>query len=264
MNAIQKTTIDPVWAWDAFQATDDSPFDRRRAAHLFRRAAFGVTPGELEQAVKRGVEKTIDQLFACQCSEQFETEMANMSRLISRNQQPRRLASWWLYRMANSPCQLAEKMTLFWHGHFATSAAKVTDTRAMFAQHMILRDNALKKFEPMVQAISRDVAMLIYLDSTDNRKTRPNENYARELMELFCLGLDQYTEQDIKELARCFTGWEVHRKKFRFNRYQHDGGEKNGSRQTRELWRRRSGSGCPRESGIRKVHRAETGSLPRV
>lgn len=96
------------------------------------------------------------------------------------------------------------------------------DARAMFRQNQLLRKHALRKFGPFVQDISSDVAMLIYLDSEENRKTRPNENYARELLELFCLGPGNYTEADIKEIARCFTGWEIRRGKFHFNEHQHD------------------------------------------
>ncbi len=128
--------------------------------------------------------------------------------------------------MLSTPHQLLEKLTLFWHGHFATSAAKVQDARLMLAQNQLLRHHALGRFDELVQGISRDPAMLIYLDSTTNRKAHPNENYAREVMELFCLGEGHYTEQDIRELARCFTGWQVKRKKFRFSRYQHDFGPK--------------------------------------
>jgi len=144
--------------------------------------------------------------------------------LAARNAQS--LSAWWLYRMINTPDQSLEKTTLFWHGHFATSAEKVTDARLMLAQNNLLRKYARGDFEKLVQEISRDPAMLIYLDSTTNRKTHPNENYARELMELFCLGLGNYSEKDIQEIARCFTGWEVLRGKFRFNSFQHDEGKK--------------------------------------
>lgn len=132
------------------------------------------------------------------------------------------LSAWWAYRMLSTPAQLLEKLTLLWHGHFATSAQKVEDTELMFDQNNLLRKYALGDFAQLLQEISRDPAMLIYLDSVTNRKAHPNENYAREIMELFCLGEGNYTENDIRELARCFTGWEVKNKKFRFNRYQHD------------------------------------------
>jgi uncharacterized protein (DUF1800 family) len=128
--------------------------------------------------------------------------------------------------MLQTPNQLQEKITLFWHGHFATSAEKVPDPIMMQRQNDLLRTHSTGSFQEMVQAISSDPAMLIYLDSANNRKTHPNENFAREVMELFCLGEGHYSEQDIRELARCFTGWEVKNRRFRFNRYQHDFGSK--------------------------------------
>lgn len=217
--------IDPDWAWAPFRPAPGE-WTVRRAAHLLRRAGFGGTPQEIDAAVERGLSATIDILFSSADGDRFDTEMDALGASIAAAQQPPRLAAWWLLRMVQTPRPLLEKMTLFWHGHFATSAAKVRDNRAMFAQNQVLRQMAFGPWEDLVQAISRDVAMLIYLDSTDNRKTRPNENYARELLELFCLGLDNYGERDIKELARCFTGWEVRQGHFNFNPAQHDRGTK--------------------------------------
>ena len=128
--------------------------------------------------------------------------------------------------MMRTPRPLLEKATLFWHGHFATSAEKVQDAEAMYHQNRTLRRYALSDFSALVHEISRDPAMLIYLDSVTNRKSHPNENYAREVMELFCLGEGAYSEKDVQQLARCFTGWEIRRGRFRFNRYQHDDGTK--------------------------------------
>jgi uncharacterized protein (DUF1800 family) len=117
-------------------------------------------------------------------------------------------------------------MTLFWHGHFATSAAKVNQVRLMYGQHRTVHRHALGKFGPLLTEMAKDPAMLLWLDSATNHKARPNENFAREVMELFCLGLGHYTERDIKEAARAFTGWEVRDGRFWFNRTQHDTGLK--------------------------------------
>ena len=128
------------------------------------------------------------------------------------------MAGGWLYRMLRPrPAQLLEKLTLFWHGHFATSCAKVIDAGQMLQQNALLRGDAMGTFGELVQGIARDPAMLLYLDSATNRKVHPNENFAREVMELFCLGVGNYTEQDIQELARCFTGWEIQHGEFKFN-----------------------------------------------
>ena len=217
---------DSAAAWSAWKPSDSEPWNRQRAAHLMRRAGFGSGPDALDAMVRQGFDASIDRLFACDGRAAFDQEMQPMERVLTSTQDPQALAAWWLLRMSRTPCPFLEKMTLFWHGHFATGAEKVGNARAMLAQNRLLRDHALGKLEPMVQGISRDVAMLIYLDSTDNRKTRPNENYARELMELFCLGPGNYRETDIKEIARCFTGWEVRRGTFRFNPHQHDEGTK--------------------------------------
>ncbi|MDG2014004.1 MAG: DUF1800 domain-containing protein [Pirellulaceae bacterium] len=217
---------DPKQAWKPWQPSTSQPWDLRRAAHLLRRAEFGTPIRELEVCVKAGYSKTVDRVFSVAPSVAFDQSMQSMEKALSSSQDPRQLAVWWLLRMVQTPCQLLEKTTLFWHGHFATSADKVLNSRAMLRQIEWLRAHALGHFEPMVQGISQDVAMLIYLDSEENRKTRPNENYARELMELFCLGPGNYSEKDIKELARCFTGWEIRRGNFRFNQHQHDHAEK--------------------------------------
>ena len=222
----RRTVCDPETVWKKWQPSATRPWDVRSAAHLIRRAGFGTTHSELERYVRQGFGETLDELFSMKELDAFDSQMRPMEQVLTSSRNPQQLASWWLLRMNQTPCQLMEKVTLFWHGHFATGAAKVDNARAMLNQNRLFRQHALGRFEPMVQGISRDVAMLIYLDSEDNRKTRPNENYARELMELFCLGPGNYSEQDIKEIARCFTGWQIHRGKFRFNSHQHDDGEK--------------------------------------
>jgi len=157
----------------------------------------------------------------------FDREMELLSRTLAAGGDPHQLSAWWLWRMRYTPDPLLEKLTLFWHGHFATSAAKVTKAALMLVQHDLLRREARGNFGRMTHGISRDPAMLLYLDSATNRKLHPNENFAREVMELFCLGLGNYTERDIQQLARCFTGMEVRDSDFKFNTYQHDNGEKN-------------------------------------
>lgn len=228
--------IDPDWAWSPFTPSTEQQWNRRLAAHLCRRAGFGATSQELDELVKRTPSQIARSFVTnAEAASQQDPETDALAAAMLATGNSRNLAAWWLYRMLNSPWSgpearmtspLLEKLTLFWHGHFATSAEKVDDAEMMFAQNRLLRRHALGDFGAMTQQISRDPAMLIYLDSTTNRKAHPNENYAREIMELFCLGEGNYTERDIQELARCFTGWEVRRKKFRFNKYQHDTGSK--------------------------------------
>jgi uncharacterized protein (DUF1800 family) len=220
--AIRESTIDPREAWRPFEPSSKQSWNNRLAAHLLRRTGFGGTISEIVEAQKAGHQAAIARVFDQTNDESLEEEMKSAARLITGGSDASQLASWWLLRMIKTPCPFLEKMTLFWHGHFATGADKVRNARAMFRQNQLIRKHALGKFGPFVKNMSSDVAMLVYLDSEENRKTRPNENYARELLELFCLGPGNYSEEDIKEIARCFTGWEIRRGKFHFNEYQHD------------------------------------------
>ena len=225
MNALQN--VDPDWAWAPYEPSPERPWNRRAAAHLFRRAAFGASHAELTTAMNRSPDEVVDHLLQIELEPAaFRSQCADLVRAALASGNIQRLAAQWVYRMLMTPVPLLEKMTLFWHGHFATSAEKVKDAELMQRQNELLRRFALGDFPELLLEISRDPAMLIYLDSVTNRKAHPNENYAREVMELFCLGEGNYSERDIRELARCFTGWEIKRKRFRFNRYQHDAGTK--------------------------------------
>jgi uncharacterized protein (DUF1800 family) len=212
--------------WSAYVPSENEPWDDRRAAHLYRRAAFGGSHVEIEAALKKSPAEVIESLAETPPTITFDAESRAMASTVLATGDPKQLAGWWAYVLLRSPTPLKERMTLFWHGHFATSAAKVNDATAMLEQNQLLRKHALGDFRTLVQGIARDPAMLIYLDSATNRKARANENFARELMELFCLGEGNYSEKDVQELARCFTGWEIKSKQFKFNRFQHDDGEK--------------------------------------
>ena len=114
------------------------------------------------------------------------------------------LRGWWLREMAATPSPLTERMTLFWHNHFVSAQPKVRYTQLMYRQNVLLRGHALGRFDELLHAVAKDPAMLIYLDSATNRRGSPNENFAREVMELFTLGEGHYSEQDVKEAARAF------------------------------------------------------------
>lgn len=138
------------------------------------------------------------------------------------------LRSWWIEEMLVTPSPLTEKMVLFWHNHFVSSQQKVRSPQLMYRQHVLLRRHALGNFGEFLHAVAEDPAMVVYLDSASNRKGQPNENFAREVMELFTLGEGNYTERDVKEAARAFTGFSIDPDsgEFVFRRMQHDDGVK--------------------------------------
>ena len=200
------TMIDPDWAWSTFEPTDRT-WNLRSAAHLHRRAGFGATRTELQETRDAGPQASVDRLLQLTDEpDDFLRQSEQLARAALATGDPRQLSAWWAYRMLSTPAQLLEKLTLFWHGHFATSAEKVDDAELMHTQNQLLRQHAVGCFSDLLLQISRDPAMLIYLDSASNRKAHPNENYARELFELFTIGKGEqagpgdytnYTEQDV-------------------------------------------------------------------
>lgn len=199
----------------------------REATHLLWRCAAGATLEEIERAVEDGMEKTVARLTTTQPeSEEFTATEGLLHRSALDSGNINSLKNWWLYRLQETANPLAEKITLFWHNHFATSNAKVRSAARMDAQQTLIRKHALGRFDEMFRAMARDVAMLMWLDTNANRKRHPNENFAREVMELFSLGVGNYSETDIKEAARAFTGWHIRNGEFWFNKVQHDPGSK--------------------------------------
>jgi uncharacterized protein (DUF1800 family) len=193
------------------------------AAHLLRRTLFGATNSEIYRAHLDGAEATIDRLLSTrEESTEFTLRDASFLKLANNSGNLDDLRAWWANRMLESANPLIEKMTLFWHGHFATSNAKVQSLPQMAAQNALFRTHALGNFGDLLHAIARDVAMLVWLDGNANRRRQPNENFARELMELFSLGVGNYSEKDIQEAARAFSGWHVRQGKFWLNRIQQD------------------------------------------
>ena len=216
-----------------FSPSRSHPWDRAAARHLLERAGFGGPVAEVDRLVELGprdaVAKLLDypeagdepppdfltmpevdytelrKLPEKERREKFnEIQRANRQAVMA-------LKSWWLTRMITSDRPLEEKLTLFWHGHFATEAQKVKQAGMLYDQNQLLRRHGRGKFRDLLLGISQDPAMLYYLDNQLNRKGHPNENYAREMFELFSLGIGHYTESDVLESARAFTGWTVRR-----------------------------------------------------
>lgn len=233
-------------------------WNERRAAHLLRRAGFGGPPEEIRHLTDLGVRGAVDflldyeeipqdhpayQPFAIPSDrtlrkrgEQLgvgdELERQALTKRINQvyrqlhQLQMLDLRAWWFERMVSTKRPLEEKMTFFWHGHFTSGFREVKNSEWMYHQNSFLRENALGSFRNLLVGISQDPAMLKYLDNAINRKDHPNENYARELLELFTMGEGHYTEQDIQEAARALTGWTIVNGKFKFNPKIHDPGIK--------------------------------------
>jgi uncharacterized protein (DUF1800 family) len=211
------------------------------AAHLLRRAGFGGNPDEIDDLSSRGREGAVDYLLNFSqidnsaldslLNASFDFSDPNNNDKLNNNE----IRRWWFTRMVSTKRQFEEKMTLFWHNHFATSSSKVQDN-FMYSQNVLLRANALAKFDDLLMSVSKDAAMLIWLDGITNVLGKPNENFGRELQELFTMGINDvvtgdqnYTEQDVKEVARAFTGWDYLRRppfSFQLKTTQHDNGTK--------------------------------------
>ncbi|GAC1416104.1 MAG: hypothetical protein NVSMB64_26330 [Candidatus Velthaea sp.] len=203
-------------------------FAARHAAHLLRRAGFGGPAAEIAQLTALGPQGAVDSLLHPSGDDSSFPLYPDATLLYAMGGKARQATQmWWLDRMLRTQRPLLEKMTLFWHGHFATSIQKVP-APLMAQQIDLFRSRALGNFRTVLAAVSVDPAMSIWLDNRYNSKAHPNENYAREVMELFALGLGNYTEDDIREAARALTGWPYNGKTMTvaFNAALHDDGLK--------------------------------------
>jgi uncharacterized protein (DUF1800 family) len=224
------------------------------AAHLLNRAGFGGTPAEIDRLAALNPEAAVNSLVDFEkipdptpnpewakpdptratrlmAAQQAAPEVRQQMQQDEQRKQRQNLVDlkhWWLQRMATGPRPLQEKMTLFWHGHFATSMEKVRDAYLMWQQNEVFRQHATGNWLEMLVAVAKDPAMLVWLDQAQSRKEHPNENFAREVMELFTLGEGHYSEKDITEAARALTGWSYDRldQEFIERPRTHDAGEK--------------------------------------
>lgn len=246
----------------------DKPWTISEAAHLLNRAGFGGNPSEINEFHQLGREKAVESLlsptepldaFPLPAWSSDEQILADYQKVVEERknlrQQARSLSpekgdmarreaqrairkiyreremeaqNWWFRRMLETEAPLREKMTLFWHDHFATSIQKVKQTSLMVRQNDLFRRHAFGSFRDLTQAILMDPAMTLYLDTQSSKKGKPNENFAREVMELFTLGEGNYSEQDIREAAKAFTGYQLNRSTatVSHNRKQWDDSEK--------------------------------------
>lgn len=222
-----------VRSWPPFEAellapwkpTRRDPWDSSKVGHLLRRAGFIGTDGESTAALRDGLGATLERIFQPPRSERAE-EVSAIGKTILQLRDTDSVAAWWLQLMIRTHDGLRDKIALMWHGHFAVSDEKVKSVPLMAAQIFRFREYGLGDLRALTRAVSRDPAMLRFLDGNENRKGHPNENFARELFELFLLGEGNYTEHDIQEAARAFTGYREHRGDFEFKPRLHDAGPK--------------------------------------
>jgi uncharacterized protein (DUF1800 family) len=241
-------TIDVATALEPYRG----PWDRRLAAHLLRRAGFGGTPEQIGRYAVMSPHDAVESLVHFPDTSALAQEPDNVfdpraqivalrgSDSVTRREALKGVRKqmrasildmqlWWLNRMLQTPAPLQEKMTLFFHRHFTTAAIqKGVWPTYVWGQNQLLRGSALGNLRALTVAISKDPAMLLYLDNASSAKAHPNENYARELMELFTLGHGNYSEEDIRQSARAFTGWTLNRRtgEFTLNPRTHDDGSK--------------------------------------
>jgi uncharacterized protein (DUF1800 family) len=234
-----------VAAVTAWLPAPAAALDAAEARHLLARSGFAASPAEIDALAALPRQAAVAGILAAAHDRAFTppptwtenwqpprtAELSPAERLALRERrrdQAGELKAWWLREMMATPSPLTEVMTLFWHNHFTSSIEKVKAPVLLYRQNQLLRREALGNFARLLHAVARDPAMLIYLDNARSRKEAPNENFARELLELFTLGEGQYSETDIQEAARAFTGWSLDRDSgdFRFRAALHDGGEK--------------------------------------
>ena len=224
-----------------------TPMGLDDARHLLARTGFGPTAAEIATFARLDRESAVARVLATtrttaltappaaltdnapiRAPREGATVEERRAFIAEQAQLGLEMRGWWMGEMLATNAPIVERMTLFWHNHFVSSQQKVRAAKLMYRQNETLRRHALGDFGALLHAASKDAAMLIYLDGVRNRRDAPNENFAREVMELFTLGEGHYTERDVKEAARAFSGWSLERDSgtFVFRRALHDAGEK--------------------------------------
>ena len=178
-------------------------------AHLMRRAGFGASREELDELVEQGYDETVQRLLETDNPNSMPVDLIRRYHPDHMGMMGNNIGSHWMYRMISTDSPLREKAALFWHGIFATGYAKLANGKVLHDQIRMFSRHGLGDFRTLLVELSKDPAMIVWLDNCENHNGRINENYGRELLELFSMGVGNYSEQDIKEAARAFTGWTI-------------------------------------------------------
>jgi uncharacterized protein (DUF1800 family) len=221
---------------------------REEVEHLWNRAGFGAGAATIERALALGPEGLVDALLSVEswleepfyARKRADGDLMKYVRALPPDERDKRMdelrkeddaqvvdfLDWWVGRMLAGDEPLRERMVLFWHGHFTSSMEAVKSSYEMIQQNQLFRRHALGSFRELLHGVARDPAMLVYLDNASSKKQHPNENFARELLELYTLGIGNYTEEDVREVARAFTGWGQVNGRYHFDPERHDDGKK--------------------------------------
>ncbi|MCS7237084.1 MAG: DUF1800 domain-containing protein [Thermoguttaceae bacterium] len=215
--------VDPVWAWEPFVPTPNDPWDLRKVGHLFRRAAFAGSWPQLQQALEEGPEKTVSRLTTPPPKlAQFHQQFDPLLREAARGQGQGGIRAWWLRRMVESPFPLEEKLTLFWHGHFAISADRLRDP-TLFVDYLLqLRESCLSSWQNVLATVCGHPALLLSAGSPQHRKAQPSLKWARIFAAQVGLAPDGLPATELQEIARAWTGWFVVNNRLRFIASEHD------------------------------------------
>ncbi len=221
------TTISPPSdPFEPWRPAANDEWSSRWIGHLLRRVHFGSTDEWIERFSKVTPAQAIELALGYDPSADPLDDMLDRLAGFVNFREPKSVEQWWIYRMLNTQRPAQERIALFWHGHFATSLGKVNNGRWMNNQINLFRRLGLGNFRQLLREVTKDPAMLIWLDGASNHKGRANENYGREVMELFTLGIGTYTEQDVKALARAFTGYVIRHDEGVLDPKRFDDGEK--------------------------------------
>ena len=261
MATLTQLQFDPASAWARYEPDARRPWNLALAGHLYRRAAFGASWEQLQRALRDGPQRAVDALLRPGADvAAFNRQYDELETPANDENSSNDLRAWWLQRMIRTPHPLLEKMTLFWHGHFGVNAAKVNSARAVQQHLQHLRRHALGSFREMLAGIVKDAAVFLTLDAKANRRAFPDEHLARWFLEAFTLGSGRFSERDVRETARAFSGSFVLQNQFRLIEREHDAGTKRilgqeGAFANDDVARILAGQPATAQTVVRKVYR---------